>query len=398
MSVRQGREFLAIPGPTTVPDQVLAAMHRPAVDIYAGDLLGTTESCLSDLRTIFQTKGRTYIYAANGHGAWEAAVTNVLSVGDHVLVLESGRFAAGWGEMAAMIGVSVEILPGDWRSAVDPAALEARLRADTQGRIKAILVVQVDTASGVVNDIPALRAAIDAAGHGALFMVDTIASLATMPFAMDDWGVDVAVSGSQKGLMTPPGLSFVAAGDRAIAAHQNAGLRTVYWDWTRREGEVHYQKYCGTPPEHMLFGLRKALDLLLEEGLDHAFNRHRILARAVRAAVDIWSRGGVLEFNIIEPEQRADSVTNILMPDAAALRALLEFCDKKCGVVVGVGIGDLEGKAFRIAHMGHVNAPMILGTLSVIETGLKALQITHESGGVQAAIDTLAAELCESQQ
>ncbi len=396
MSVRQGREFLAIPGPTTVPDQVLAAMHRPAVDIYTGDLLETTESCLNDLRTVFQTKGRTYIYAANGHGAWEAAVSNVLSAGDHVLVLESGRFAAGWGEMAAMLGVSVEILPGDWRSAVDPAALEARLRADTQARIKAILVVQIDTASGVVNDIPALRAAIDAAGHDALFMVDTIASLATMPFAMDDWGVDVAVSGSQKGLMTPPGLSFVAAGDRAVAVHQNAGLRTIYWDWTRREGEVHYQKYCGTPPEHMLFGLRKALDLLLEEGLDHAFNRHRILARAVRAAVEVWARGGVLEFNIIEPEQRADSVTNILLPDAEALQALLEFCDKKCGVVVGIGIGDLEGKAFRIAHMGHVNAPMILGTLSVIETGLKALQIAHEGGGVQAAIDTLAAELCES--
>ena len=287
MTVASGREFLMIPGPTTVPDEVLAAMHRPAIDIYSGALVEVTTSCLADLRAIFRTDGRVYVYAANGHGAWEAALTNVLSRGDLVLALDSGRFARGWGEMAAMMGVEVEVLPGSLRRAVDPAALEARLHDDAAGVIKAILAVQVDTASGVVNDIEALRRAIDAAGHGALLMVDTIASLATMPFEMDGWGVDVAVAGAQKGLMTPPGLGFVAAGERALAAHRVAGLRTLYWDWTAREGPEHYQRYCGTPPEHLMFGLRRALDLLRAEGLEAVFRRHRLLAEAVRRAV--WS-------------------------------------------------------------------------------------------------------------
>ena len=387
MSVRSGREFLAIPGPTNVPEEVLNAMHRPAIEIYSGALLDTTEDCLDGLRRVFGTAGRTYIYAANGHGAWEAAVSNVLTAGNKVLVLESGRFAIGWGEMASMIGVEVELLPGDNRRAVDPAALEARLAADKAGEIAAVMVVQVDTASGVVNDIAAVRRAMDAAGHGALLMVDTIASLATMPFEMDDWGVDVAVAGSQKGLMTPPGLSFVAAGDKAVAAHQNAGLRTRYWDWTQREGPEHYNKYCGTPPEHLLFGLRKALDMIFEEGLDNVFHRHRLLAEATRRAVSVWAQGQVMSFNITDPAARADSVTNVLM--SRDPKPLIDYCDEKCGVVVGGGIADLTGKAIRIAHMGHVNAPMILGTLTVIEVGLIALGIPHGKGGAQAAVDYL---------
>jgi alanine-glyoxylate transaminase/serine-glyoxylate transaminase/serine-pyruvate transaminase len=288
-----------------------------------------------------------------------------------------------------MLGVEVEVLRQSGRRAVDPAALAARLREDRAHTIKAILVVQVDTASGVVNDIPALRRAIDAAGHDALLMVDTIASLATMPFAMDDWGVDVAVTGSQKGLMTPPGLGFVAAGDRALSAHRAADLRTRYWDWTERERPEHYQKYCGTPPEHMLFGLRKALDLLLEEGLENVFLRHRLLAESVRRAVGVWAEGGALELNVVEPAERADSVTTILMNDGCDPRPLLDYCARRCGVVLGIGIGDLTGKAFRIAHMGHVNAPMILGTLGAVEIGLQALTIPHGRGGVQAAIDWL---------
>ncbi len=390
MTVRNGREFLSIPGPTTVPDEVLGAMHRPAVDIYSGALLSITTSCLDDLRKVFRTEGRTYIYAANGHGAWEAALVNVLSRGDKILVLESGRFAAGWGEMAAMLGIEVESVPNDWRHAVDPAAVEARLGDDRAGEIKAILVVQVDTASGVVNDIAAIRKAIDAAGHGALLMVDAIASLATMPFEMDEWGVDVTVTGSQQGLMMPPGLSFVAAAERAVAAHRDADLRTNYWDWTRREGEEHYQKYCGTPPEHMLFGLRKALDMLFEEGLENVFQRHRLLAEAVRRAVGVWSEAGAMGFNVVEPAERADSVTAVRIYDGRDPKPLLDYCDKKCGVVAGIGIGDLNGKAFRIAHMGHVNAPMILGTLGTLEIGLNALDIRHGKGGVQAAIDWLA--------
>ena len=378
MTVSNGRQFLSIPGPTNVPDAVLAAMQRPAMDIYAGEMVGITDSCMADLATIFRTKGRIYIYAANGHGGWEAALTNVLSRGETVLVLASGRFALGWGEMAKTIGIEVEVLNGTWRRAVDPTAVEERLKSDKAHQIKAILVVQIDTASGVVNDIPAIRKAMDAAKHPALLMVDAVASLGCMPFDMDGWGVDVAMSGSQKGLMTPPGLAFVAANARARERHNTANLRTLYWDWTFREGEIHYQKYCGTPPEHLLFALRKAIDMLLAE--------------ATRQAVAKWAEGQVLAFSIPNPPERADSVTCILMQDRDP-EPLLNYCRDKCGVVLGVGLGDLSGKAFRIAHMGHCNAPMALGTLGAVEMGLKALAIPHGSGGVQAAVEYLGREV-----
>jgi alanine-glyoxylate transaminase/serine-glyoxylate transaminase/serine-pyruvate transaminase len=392
MTVANGREFLSIPGPTNIPDSVLQAMHRPAVDIYSGEMVDLTRSLLEDLPRIFRTAGRTFIYAANGHGGWEAAVSNVLSRGETVLVLESGVFAVGWGEMARMMGVKVEVLRGDWQRAVDPAAVAQRLAADTAHEIKAILVVQIDTASGVVNDIPAIRRAIDSVEHPALLMVDCVASLGCMPFEMDDWKVDVAMSGSQKGLMTPPGLAFVAANDRALAAHQEADLRTRYWDWTFRMGQVHYQKYGGTPPQHLLFALRKALDLLLAEGLPHAARRHALLAEAARRAVARWAEGGALAFNVTEPAQRGNSVTTVLIPGCDP-KPLLDYCRAHCGVVVGVGIGDLSGKAFRIAHMGHMNAPMLFGVLGAIEMGLVALGIPHGSGGVQAAVDYLAREV-----
>jgi alanine-glyoxylate transaminase / serine-glyoxylate transaminase / serine-pyruvate transaminase len=388
MSVRAGREFLAIPGPTTVPDEVLRAMHRPAVDIYSGALLALTDSLMRDVARVFNTSGRAYIYIANGHGAWEAALSNVLSKGDKILILESGRFAVSWGNNAARMGLEVEVLKGGMRHAVRPAEVEARLKADKGGTIKAVLVVQIDTASGVVNDIAGIGQAIRAAGHDALLMVDAVASLGCVPFDMDDWGVDVAMSGSQKGLMAPPGLGFVAANDRAREIHKKAGLRTPYWDWTDREGDQHYQKYAGTPPEHLLFGLRQALDLLFEEGLENAFRRHQLLAEAVRRAIAVWAEGQVIGFNVIEPSERCDTVTPVLTNnhDPDALRA---YCNEKCGVILGHGIGELSGKAFRIAHMGHVNAPMILGTLSVIEMALAALHIPHGKGGTQAAIDWL---------
>lgn len=390
MGYRSGREFLAIPGPTTIPDDVLGAMHRQPVEIYDGPLIALTAGLQDDLRRIFASQGRTYLYAANGHGAWEAALTNVLSRGQKVLVLESGRFAAGWGRMASMLGLEVEALPGDWRRAVDPAALEARLRTDTSGEIAAVLIIQVDTASSVVNDIPAIRRAMDAAGHGALLLVDVIASLATMEFEMDEWGVDVGVAAAQKGLMSPPGLSFVAAGEKAMAAHETADLRTLYWDWTARENEEHYFKYCGTPPEQLLFALRQAIDMLSEEGLPAVFARHRLLAEAVRRAVDGWSAAGGLEFNITEAASRANSVTTVLLGKDGDAKRLLDYCNQRCDVVLGSGIGDLSGKAFRIAHMGHLNAPMILGTLGAVEMALAALDIAHRPGGVQAAIDWLA--------
>jgi alanine-glyoxylate transaminase/serine-glyoxylate transaminase/serine-pyruvate transaminase len=389
MTVRAGREFLAIPGPTTMPDSVLQAMHRPALDIYSEQMINLTESLLRDLSKLFATKGKSFIYIANGHGAWEAVISNVLSRGDKVLVLESGRFAIGWGQAAAAMGADVEVLKGDWRRAVQPAEVEARLRADTTHAIKAIMVAQVDTASGVWNDIEAIGKAIKAAGHPALYMVDTVASLGCMPFSMDDWGIDVAMSGSQKGLMTPPGLGFVAANDRAIEVHKKAGLRTPYWDWSEREGSEHYRRYCGTAPVHLLFALRQAIDLIYEEGLENAFRRHRLLAEAVRRAVAVWAEGQVLGFNIADAAERSDTVTTVTMGNGHDPAPLLRYCKEKCGVVIGVGIGDLQGKAFRIAHMGHVNAPMVLGTLGTIEVGLNALNIPHGQGGMEAAIEWL---------
>lgn len=388
MTLRNGKEFLMIPGPTNVPDEVLRAMHRPAVDIYEGPLLETTDVCLKGLKALFRTEHQTYIYAANGHGAWDAALTNTLSRGDKVLVLESGRFAIGWGEAGGIAGLDTEVLAGDWKKAVDPAAVEARLKQDSQGEIKAVLVVQVDTASGAWNDIKAIRKAMDAANHGALLMVDTIASLGCLPFEMDAWGVDVALTGSQKGLMTPPGLSFVAAGPKAMKAHETADLRTNYMDWTFRNGPEHYQKYCGTPPEHLLFGFRAALGLIEAEGLDNVWRRHALLAEATRRAVAVWAEGGALEFNIDTPENRADSVTVVRLNghDPAALRS---FTKEVCGVTIGGTIGALSGQGIRIAHMGHCNGVMTLGTLSAIELGLAKLGIPHKPGGVQAAISYL---------
>jgi alanine-glyoxylate transaminase / serine-glyoxylate transaminase / serine-pyruvate transaminase len=389
MAVRAGREFLAIPGPTNMPDEVLRAMHRPALDIYSKDMFELTESLLRDLSRLFATKGKSYIYIANGHGAWEAVISNVLSRGDKVLVLESGRFAVGWGNAAAAMGADVEVLKGDWRRAVRPAEVEARLREDKEHKIKAILVVQIDTASGAVNDIEAIGKAIKASGHPALYMVDTVASLGCMPFQMDAWGIDVAMSGSQKGLMTPPGLSFVAINDRAREVHKTAGMRTPYWDWTERDGSEHYSKYAGTAPVHLLFALRQAIDMLFEEKLENAFLRHHLLGEAVRRAVGVWSEGQVLGFNITEASERSDTVTTVVMSNGHDPVALQTYCKEKCGVVLGTGIGELRGQAFRIAHMGHINAPMILGTLGVIEVGLQALNIPHGKGGTEAAINWL---------
>jgi len=389
MTVRAGREFLAIPGPTVMPDEVLQAMHRPALDIYSREMIALSDGLHRDLGKLFATEGRCYIHIANGHGAWESVISNVLSRGDKLLVLESGRFATGWGHAAELMGAEVEVLKGDWRRAVRPDEVEARLRKDTAHEIKAIVIAQVDTASGVVNDIEAIGKAIRAAGHPALYMVDAVASLGCMPFEMDKWGIDVAMSGSQKGLMTPPGLGFVAANDRAQAVHKKANMRTPYWDWTEREGTEHYRRYAGTAPVHLLFAMRQAVDMLFAEGLENVFQRHRLLAEAVRRAVAVWAEGQVLGFNIAEAGERSDTVTTVTVSGDYDPLKLQHYCKEKCGVVLGMGIGDLQGKAFRIAHMGHVNAPMILGTLGVVEVGLNALQMPHGKGGLEAAVSYL---------
>ncbi|PTM42700.1 aminotransferase class V-fold PLP-dependent enzyme [Bosea sp. 124] len=388
MSVANGRHILAMPGPTNIPDRVLQAMMRPAEELSSQAIVGLTESILVDLKRIFRTEGETFVYAANGHGGWEAALTNVLSRGDKVLVLASGRFAIGWGEMARFIGADTEVLAGSWRAAVDPAAVEARLRADTTHSIKAVMVVQVDTASGVVNDIPAIRRAIDAAGHPALFMVDGVASVGCMPFEMDRWGIDVAMSASQKGLMSSPGLAVVAANPRALAAHVHADMRTGYWDWTGRMNTLAYMKHCGTAPEHLLFGLRAAFDMIFEEGLEAVWQRHAALAGATHAAVETWATGQVLGFSVPEPAQRSPSVTTILVEGVNAA-TITDFTRDVCGVSLGLGIGDYTGKAFRIAHMGHFSAATLLATLGSVEMALQAKSIPHGAGGVAAAIASL---------
>ena len=347
-----------------------------------------TLGCLADLRWLFATQGDLYIYAANGHGAWEAALTNTLSRGDTVLVLESGLFATSWGEMARMLGVEVESLPRDWRRAVDPARLRETLAADKDHKLKAVLTVQVDTASGVRNDVEAIRRALDGAGHPALLMVDVIASLGAIPFEMDRWGVDVAVGAAQKALMMTPGLAFVAANAKAKACNRKAGLRTFYWDWQFRDGPEHYKRYCGTCPEHLLFGLRKSLDLIKAEGLEAVHRRHGLLAEATRRAVTVWAQRGALSLNIENPAERSDSVTVVRL-EAQSAERLIAYCGDVCGVVLGVNIGALSGQGFRIGHMGEVSAPTILGTLAVIEAGLEALSIPHGQGGVGAAITYL---------
>jgi alanine-glyoxylate transaminase/serine-glyoxylate transaminase/serine-pyruvate transaminase len=392
-ALAHGRHFLSIPGPSVIPERVLAAMARPMPNIYEGALVRTSERVLAELPSIARTSGHAFIAAANGHGAWEMALTNTLCRGDRVLVLESGRFAVGWGEMGRLLGLRVEVLPARPGRAVDPAAVEERLRADTAHEIRAILVVQVDTASSVWNDIAAIRRAIDAAAHPALYLVDCIACLGSIEYEMDAWGVDVTVAGSQKGLMVPPGLGFTWANAKAMAAHARADLRTAYWDWTARATEgAHYLRYCGTPPVSHLAGLAEALDMLREEGMENVWARHRVLAGAARAAVAAWSHAGGLAFAVTEPAERSDVVTTVLTGGIDAKR-LRRIAEDRAGVTLGIGLGPFEGTAFRIGHMGHLNPPMILGTLGTVEATLLAMGAPIGGSGVAAAAAHIAARL-----
>ena len=388
----RGRNFLMTPGPSNIPDRVLAAMHRPAVDLVDADFMALTESCFDDLAKVFRTDGRIFFYASNGHGAWEAALANLIAEGDLVLAPTTGMFSWAWGQLAADLGAEVEEPAGDWRSAFDPGRIEERLRADREHRIRAVLAVHTDTATSVTSDVAAVRRALDACGHPALLMADVVASLGTVDFRMDEWGVDVAVAGAQKGLMTPPGLAFTAVSPRALERSRTSGIRRGYWDWTRRaDGEEFYMKFFGTPPEHLVWGLREALDMLLEEGLDTAFARHRRLADAVHAAVEVWGRGGALELNAVNPAERAASVTTIRVGEGIDANRLRVLARDELDVSLGYGLGPLDGKAFRIGHMGWINEPMVLGALGAVEMAMQACGVPYCKGGVTAAIDALAA-------
>lgn len=391
-SLRHGRQLVAIPGPSVIPDRVLAAMNQAMPNIYEGDLVDQSKTLFEDLPRIARTAGDAFITVSNGHGAWEMALTNTLSRGDRILVLESGRFARGWGSMGATAGLEVQTLAGDDRGPVDLNAVEDALREDPTHTIKAILVVQVDTATSVRNDIQGVRAAMDAANHPALLMVDCIASIGCEKFEMDNWGVDVTVAGSQKGLMVPPGLGFVWANEKALEANQSADLRTGYWDWGPRGGrDGHYLRYAGTPPIQHVFALRTALDMLFEEGLDNVWWRHEVLSGAIRAAVDAWSEGNEIEHNITDRNYRSNAVTTVRTGsiDANQLRSMAE---NEAGLVLGIEIGGF-GNAFRIGHMGHLNPPMVLGALGTIEATLLQMGATLPSSGVAAAAAALAPHL-----
>jgi alanine-glyoxylate transaminase/serine-glyoxylate transaminase/serine-pyruvate transaminase len=387
--LNHGRELVAIPGPSVLPDRVLAAMNRAMPDIYDGELLDVTDEVFAALPSIGRTSGPAFITISNGHGAWEMALTNTLSKGDKVLVLESGRFAVVWGELAAKCGLDVELLHAPRRSAVDPDAVAARLAADRDREIRAVLVVHVDTASSVRNDIPEIRRALDDVDHPALLMVDCIASLGSERYEMDEWGVDVTVAASQKALMLPPGLGFVWAGRNALDAHRHADLRTGYWDWTHRlQDGPHYLRYCGTPPVMLLFGLREAMRMLDEEGLEAAWARHDVFGRAVRAAIAAWATPGGIELNIVQPDARSNAVTTVLTGSIDAER-MRSICRHDAGLTLGVG---LEGaNAFRFGHMGHLNPPMVLGMLATTEAALASMHAPLGASGVAAAAQVVGA-------
>lgn len=391
MTLANGRTYLAIPGPSVMPERVIRAMMRAAPNIYHGELPDMMPDLIRDLKAVARTKHHAAIYICNGHGAWEAALSNVLSRGDRILVASTGRFSHGWADVARTLGIEAEILDFGKRAPVDPDILRDRLQQDTDGRFRAVLVVQTDTATSVRSDIPAIRRAIDASGHDALLTVDSIACLGCDRMEMDAWGVDVLVTGSQKGLMTPPGLGFVFYNDKADRWREQVGPVSYYWDWrTRTDPEAFYQYFAGTAPTHLIYALREALDMIGEEGLEAVWRRHGILARAVWAAFDHWAENGVLELNAGDPAFRSHAVTSVRVGSDKGT-ALRTWCEERAGLTLGIGLGmEPTDHFFRLGHMGHVNAQMVLGALATIEAGLKAVGIAHAPGGAAAAAAVIA--------
>ena len=382
-----GRHFLQIPGPTNVPDRVLRAIDRPTIDHRGPEFQALGQEVLAGIRRIFKTRHPVVIYPASGTGAWEAALVNVLSPGDKVLMYESGHFASLWCKLARRLGLEIDLIPGDWRRGAESAAIQERLAADKGHAIKAVCVVHNETSTGAVTRVPLVRKAIDDAKHPALLLVDTISSLASIDYRHDEWGVDVTVGGSQKGLMLPPGLSFNALSDKALAATKAAKLPRSYWDWEEMLGPNGKGFFPYTPATNLLYGLREAIAMLEEEGLDNVFARHDRHAEATRRAAAAWG----LEVLCAVPEEYSSSLTALVMPaghDADRLRAaILERFDMS----LGMGLGRLAGKVFRIGHLGDFNDLTLMGTLAGVEMGLALAGVPHRKGGVQAAMDHLAA-------
>lgn len=385
MTIHSGRHFLQIPGPTNVPDRVLRAMDRPVIDHRGLEFARLGAEVLEALRPVFGTRGPVVIYPASGSGAWEASIVNTLSAGDRVLMFETGHFSALWKQVAERMGLLVDYVSGNWRRGVSPADVEQRLTADKALSIRAVMVVHNETSTGVTSRIPEVRRAIDNARHPALLMVDTISSLGSMDYRHDDWGVDVTVAGSQKGLMLPPGLSFNGISEKALAANRTAGLPRYYWDWQEMLKPNRSGFFPYTPATNMLWGLREALLMLHEEGLANVFQRHHRHGEAARNAVQAWG----LEILCQEPKEYSSSLTAVLMPEGHDADHLRQVILDNFDMSLGAGLSRLATKVFRIGHLGHFNDLMLAGTLSGVEMGLQLAGVPYRAGGVAAALRSL---------
>jgi len=380
-----GRHFLQIPGPTNTPERVLRAMARPTIDHRGAEFGALGHELLDGLKAIFKTAGPVVIFPASGSGAWEAALVNTLSPGDRVLAFDIGEFARGWAEVSRRMGLDVEVMPGTWRRGVDPAALEARLGQDADRRIRAVLVVHNETSTGVTSRLPEIRRAIDRAGHPTLLMVDAVSSLGSIDLRHDEWGLDVTLAGSQKGLMLPPGLSFNAVSEKALAASRTARLPRSYWAWEHMLTFNASGFFPYTPATNLLFGLREALAMIDEEGLEQVFARHERLAGAARAAVHAWG----LDIACERADEYSPVVTTVMMPEGHSAETLRATVLERFNMSLGAGLGQLKGRAFRIGHIGDFNDLMLMGTLCGVEMGLQLAGVPYSRGGVNAALDVL---------
>jgi len=385
MARKIGRQFLQIPGPTNVPDQVLRALDQPVLDHRGPEFQELSLGVLEGIKKVFKCAGPVVIFPSSGSGAWEAALVNALSPGDRVLMVETGWFAALWRDIALNMGLAVDFIPGDWRHGVDAEAVAARLAADKDRSIKAVAVIHNETSTGVTSDIAAVRKAIDEADHPALLLVDVISSLGSIDYRHDEWGVDVTVGGSQKGLMLPPGLGFNALSEKAIAASEEASLLRSYWDWGPMLEANRSGFYPYTPATNLLYGLDVALGMLFDEGLENVFARHTRLAEATRRAVSAWG----LENLSVNPDEHSDALTAVLVPEGHDADALRDVILQRFDMPLGTGLGKVKGKVFRIGHLGWFNELMLAGTLCGVEMGLIHAGMPIESGGVQAALDWL---------
>jgi alanine-glyoxylate transaminase/serine-glyoxylate transaminase/serine-pyruvate transaminase len=386
MTFQPGRHFLQIPGPTNVPDRVLRAIDNPTIDHRGPDFAILAKACLEGMKTVFQTEDPVIIYTASGTGGWEAAFVNTLNPGDKVLASDTGQFAALWTKMARHLGFAVDLIPSDWRHGVDADEIGRRLAADTGHEIKAVLAVHNETATGVTSDIERVRAAIDAAKHPALLMVDTVSSLGSLDYRHTEWGVDVAIGGSQKGMMLPPGLSFNALSKKALEASKTSTMPKSFWRWDDMLEMNSKGFFPYTPATNLFYGLKESLAMMAEEGLQNIYCRHQRLGEATRRAVKAWG----LEICALDPHEYSNTVTTILLPegfDEAKFRALVL---EKFNMSLGAGLGRLAGKAFRIGHLGSLNDLMLAGTLGGVEMGLELFGVPHEKGGVGAALAYLA--------